>query len=138
MIDTSKTDDVLSRAYEKIYLNSAKFNKQYNGFNWIYEIVKNVALDANKEDLRNSHIEFNEDYHISDKTTNNLASKITINIALNSLEPLEKKIVVLRIWENNKLKDIAKELDMPISSVYRVYKIALTKLKKILSEMEGR
>lgn len=138
LVDTSKADDVLSRAYEKIYLNSNKFNKKYNGFNWMYEIVKNLALDSNKEDLRNNHVEFNEDYHVSDKTANNLSRTIKINMALNSLEPLEKEIVILRIWENNKLKDIAKELDMPISSVHRTYKNALAKLKEMLSEMEGR
>ena len=49
LIEKSYADDVLSESYLKIYKRSKTFNEKYNGYSWMYEIVKNTALDYNRK-----------------------------------------------------------------------------------------
>lgn len=50
--------------------------------------------------------------------------------AVYSLTPRERKIIYLHFEEDISFQQIAKKMSLPLSTVYNIYKLALTKLKK--------
>lgn len=127
--DESKAEDILDKAYLKIYQNSKSFDGKSNGFNWMYEIVKNLALDQNREDARHKLERFDENYYFSDALTISIKRNKKISMILKSLDILEQRIIILKIWENKTLKQIAVEINMSFSTTYRLYCKALEKIK---------
>ena len=130
---TQYVDDILSEAYLKVYKYSRSFKKDLNGFNWMHEIIKNLALDHNRNILKEDNCSFNENFHHSDVTDNPLIKDRNLRIAMKTLTDEEQKIIYLRIWENRTLNDIADSLSANVTFIYRVYTKALEKLKRNLS-----
>lgn len=133
LYDKNYVDDILSEAYLKVYKYSRSFKKDLNGFNWMHEIIKNLALDHNRNTLKEDNCSFNENFHHSDVTYNPLIKDRNLRIAMKTLTDEEQKIIYLRIWENRTLNDIADSLSANVTFIYRVYTKALEKLKRNLS-----
>lgn len=137
LTNASYVDDVLSESYLKIYKSAKSFNPKLNGYNWIYEIVKNTALDINRKSKNEKFIKMDESF-LSDYTSDHykMNNQILIN-ALKCLTPEEQEIIYLKIWERYTLKDIAKKLDKNLTYVHRKYIQSLEKLKSIMDEEYG-
>lgn len=135
--DSSLSEDVLSVAYYKIFLNASSFDKKRNGFNWMHEIVKNLALDQNKKEKRHSYDHFDEGLHSNNKSATEIKRLDNLEMALKTLTNLEKDVVRLKIWEKCTLKEIAEKLKISVSTAHRTYIGALKKLKECMLEMEG-
>lgn len=133
LIDESKAEDIISKAFLKIYQNSVNFNNKYNGFNWMYEIVKNLALDQNKEDRKHSYTQYDDNY-MSESLINKIETNQKISIIMKSLTEDERELIRLKLWENNTLQEISKKLNKPVSTVHRLYKKTLDKVKKVWIE----
>ncbi|MDE6947834.1 MAG: sigma-70 family RNA polymerase sigma factor [Anaeroplasmataceae bacterium] len=125
--DKSYVEDVLSEAFLKIYNKSYSFKKSYNGYNWMYEIVKNTALDYNRKNSKTTNMSFDEDIFVNDVGIS-YSQNINLHIALKSLNAIELQVIQLRIWENNSLNEIAELLKMNMTRIYRIYNSALKKL----------
>ena len=50
--------------------------------------------------------------------------------AVYSLTPRERRIIYLHFEEDLSFQQIAKRMSLPLSTIYNIYKLALTKLKK--------
>ncbi len=133
--DKSLAEDVLLEVYSKVYEKAYTFDRKQNGFNWLHTIVKNKALDFNRTHCKNDDLEFNEEFYISNVEDSSPRLK-NLKVALKYLTPNERRIIVLKFWENTTLKDIADKLNMPLSSLHRRYVQILHKLYKILSNLE--
>lgn len=130
--DASCVEDVLSEAYLKIYKKAHTFNRKYNGFNWLYEIVKNTALDFNKKHFKDETVAFDETYYICEDDYRDLLMHKQIKYAMRTLDKSEYQILYLRIWENKTLEYIAKKLKYSTTGVYRKYNEAIEKLRHAL------
>lgn len=130
--EPSYAEDVLSEAYLKIYKKAHTFNTKYNGFNWLYEIVKNTAIDYNKKFIKEPTISYEDELYLSDEEISRLINNKKIKIALKVLDKQEYEIIYLRIWEGRTIESIAKTLKYNVTGVYRRYNEALLKLKKEL------
>ncbi|MDE5715073.1 MAG: sigma-70 family RNA polymerase sigma factor [Anaeroplasmataceae bacterium] len=137
LTNSNYVDDVLSEAYLKIYKNAKYFNPKLNGFNWIYEIVKNTAIDLNRKTKNEKIVKLDESI-ISNYTshTYKMDNKV-LRSALKSLTQEEQQIIYLKIWERYTLKDIAKRLDKNLTYVHRKYIQSLEKLKSLMDEEYG-
>lgn len=134
LIDAEDIEDVLSVSYLKLYKKSHLYNKMQSGFNWIFEIVKNTAIDFNRKNSRNNMFK-----RIDDEELNRIPSEEfrgieirKVKLALRVLDDKEYKIVYLRIWENKTINFIAEMLGFNASRVYKTYNDALAKLRREL------
>ena len=130
--EPSYAEDVLSEAYLKIYKKAKTFNDKYNGYNWLYEIVKNTALDYNKSYFKEPTVSYEDEFYMSEEEILCLVRNKKIRIALKVLDEQEYEIIYMRIWKNRTIDSIAQTLDHNSSRVYRKYSEALTKLRKEL------
>ena len=130
LIDKHNLDDVISDAYLKIYRNASRYNPKFNAFNWMYEIVKNTALDYNRRNAKEIPISSLGEYESCYEEDLIIIQRTQSRYALNSLTHIEYQVVYLKIWENRTLKEIADLLNENISRVYKIYVGALKKLRK--------
>ncbi len=130
--DASYAEDVLSEAYLKIYRKAHTFNQKYNGFNWLYEIVKNTALDFNRKFFKEQTVSFDETIYIFEEDMRQKLRRKRLRYALKLLDEIEYKVIYLRIWENRTIDSIASIMKLSTAKVYRTYTIAIEKLRKAL------
>ncbi|MCD8371742.1 MAG: RNA polymerase sigma factor, partial [Clostridia bacterium] len=107
LTDKDKAEDVLSDSYLKVVKNAVYFDARQNGYNYLYTIVKNTALNENKRDsLRlNEPLEENDlpDYGCMDGILN----KILAEEACKTLDGEEKRIIYEYFFEGKTIQEIA-------------------------------
>lgn len=105
---------------------------------WLTTIAKRKALNAAKRASREKATDFQTDgeklgvTHLPDDEAADL-----ISIAENALSKEDFQIVVMCAVAGYKRREVAKMLDMPISTVSYRYKAALDKLKRIVNGDEN-
>ena len=131
------SQDVMQDTYLKIRSAAHLYQPQGKPMAWVFTIARNLCLmkirsnsRINKsaiEDLENSL-----DY----STTHNgqVEDRMVLNCALSILSEEERTIVILHAVSGLKHHEIAKNLDLPLSTVLSKYNRALKKLKKTLLE----
>jgi RNA polymerase sigma factor (sigma-70 family) len=101
---------------------------------WLYRVVKHRALNAARGARRRRERE-------TRVATGRLAATaasfdgwdaITVTEALDRLEPVEREIVVMRIWGSLTYEEIATALAISISTAHRHYERALHNLRQTM------
>jgi len=130
-------DDALEIVQETVYkafVNIKKL-KQPEFFNtWITKIIVNASLDYIKK--RNRLIYIEEDRDLDKNATEDI-EYIDLYKAVDSLEGLYKTVIILKYFEDLKIKDIAKVLEITESNVKNYIHKALNLLRVELKEGEG-
>lgn len=129
LYDKNKAEDVLSEAYLKVVKNANSFDKTKNGYNWMYEITKNLALNENRIDKRDFPI---EDFVPSYEDTEGLINKIEIDRALQILSSEERRLIYAYYFEKKTLQEIADIEGKTKSTIYERIESILKKLKNFL------
>lgn len=132
LIEKYNAEDVLSEAYLKIYRKAHLFKDQYSGYNWMYEIVKNTAIDFNRKFTKEKMMRYDESNLQIRADFAAPISKENIQTALKVLNEKEYQVIYLRIWENYTLQKIAEMLEYNTTRVFRTYNRALDKIRKVL------
>ncbi len=130
--DKSKAEDVLSVAYYKVVVNAKSFDKRKNGYNWIFEIVKNTALNQNKTDRIKNSAPYDESCNRPYEIVDELIDKMALGEAREKLSDEEKFIIYAYFYEGKTIKEVAETLQKPKSTVHYILKGALEKMKKFL------
>ena len=121
-------DIVQEGAYKAILNSNTLKNKEYAD-TWIYRIMINEALTY----IRKNKIKYMDIEEIQESTTDNYAD-VDLKKAMDTLEPLDKTIIILRFFEDLKLNQIAEITKENLNTVKtRLYR-ALKKLNVSLSE----
>lgn len=134
--DINNADDVLSETYSKIYRAAKSFDSSKNGYNWIYQILKNTALDYNKRMSNKDEVPYDDQLTVVPNAVEEYNKIMEVKLALKELDDLQKEIIVLRFWEKNTFEEIAKKTNLNISKIYRIYDSAIEKLKSIYESLE--
>lgn len=115
-------------------ISSIDTYKDYGKFeNYLYVIAGNLCKNYYKK-MQSMPIPF-EDVEITD--TDDLNSKeeaIVVRQALEGLEEIEREIILLRFYQELKIKDVARILGINLSTTKYHLKKGLDELKNILSE----
>ena len=111
------------------------YNKidQYNGGNfkyWVLQIAKNygrnyVTRVANKDQV------ILDDLYIQNLPDDKIVYRDIDSFICNNLEKEESEIVIMRVILDYTFKEISEELSIPLTTVYRIYKQSIKKLKTI-------
>lgn len=98
--------------------------------NYLYVIAKNSIRDYRRK-IKDVDFEIAEDKCVDGGIGKKL-EQIYIWEALNSLDELERDIIVLRYYQGLRIKDIAEIINIPVSTVQYKIKNVEKKLKKRL------
>ena len=137
LMDKSLKDEVLSETFLEIVKTSARsFDSVGNGINWIHTIIKRKAYAKNAEVNKTSFEDIETVYSLALCMSDDTQEKLEIKEALSKLNEDENKVLYMKFWEGLTVREIAKILDKPKSSVQYIIDMAIKKLKNLLASEE--
>jgi len=136
--NSSAAEDVMQDTYVSIAQNSAGYRSQGKPMAWIMTITRNLAyMRLQRSEARNVPLDdYTELASEGDEYTES-DRKLMIKTALEVLSAEERQIVTLHAVSGLKHREIARMLNMPLSTVLTKYKRSLEKLKKKLGGDDG-
>ena len=142
LYDKSYAEDLLSEVFLYIYRNRAKsFDANFNGLNWIFTIIRHKAYKHNSGSYYNLPIvNINStkmlQYVMSEelKSQKDMMDRIELIDSLKALSPYENELLYYTYWECLTIREIAKKLNKPRSTVHHDLKLSLDKLKKAMEK----
>jgi len=129
--DHEVTRDVMQDVYLKMLDSIGSYQTKTNFYNWLLMIAKNQAIDYYRREKKIVHIDetdFIEQFSSQEETPE---EKDIFDRLLSVLSEDERQIVLLKIVDNLKHKDIAELLNMPLGTVLWMYQEALKKMKEV-------
>jgi RNA polymerase sigma-70 factor (ECF subfamily) len=125
------TEDIMQDVYMKMMKSIDQYQNQTNFNNWIVTIAKYQAIDYYRKEKKNIHFDLQDyDALFSDQEPTP-AQQTQFELMVNSLNEDQRSVILLKIADDMKFKDIALVLDKPLNTVIWLYHEALKVLKKI-------
>ena len=119
-------EDLIQETYMKALDNLSNYKLGTNFIAWISVVARNISINYFNRDKR---IEFKDD---SNSVFQIESKESKIDYYLSFLKDEERSVVIYHLVLNLKFKEIASILNMPISSVFFVYKKAIERIKNSL------
>lgn len=128
-----EAEDVFQDIYIKIYENANSYNKEGKPMAWILTIAKNQCLMHLRKKKNHSNI---DDMHeiLPSKNKNNSDDRMILTIAFKEISDEDRNIIMLHVIGGLKFHEIAKMLDLSLSTVLSKYHRAMKKLRNKLKE----
>lgn len=133
-------DDILQDTFIRIYENAKLYTPQGKPLAWIFTIETNVI---NRYFQLKSRQEVVYDEVITNAvadSSSNMEDKVIkseyLKELLSNLNELEREVILLHLVSDLKFREIAKQLNQPLSTVLSKYNRAIKKIKKIAEESE--
>lgn len=126
-------EELMQDTFVTVWTHSGEF-KGHGYKTWILTIAKNKSLNHLKKQSREVAVDFSENEDIGSYESD-MALSVTICAALDTLDPIDRQIVLLRN-SGVKAKEIAEYLGIPRGTVSWKYTEALKKLKKYMEGTE--
>ena len=129
--DHEQTQDLMQDVYLLMLEKIDKYKPKTNFYNWLLMIAKNKALDTyrrNKKLVYYDEVDYDQNFASKEETPD---EKQQFNALLSVLTDEEREIVLLKIIDQMKHKDIAALVDKPLGTVIWIYHEALKKMKKV-------
>lgn len=134
LIDKSLVDDVIYLAYDKILCAIQTFDSTKNGQAWIVKITQNEAYKLNRnEAVQDVALEdYKKELHSHSFNENDRLNKYDIERAMTALDEHERTIIEYKVFMGMTVREIAKLMNIPKSTVAYNLKQALKRLEKYL------
>ncbi len=133
--------DVVQDFWSDIYKNADNYNYIDNGYSYLCKIMTCMSINRyNKLQGERNHIADDVEKSLIKSFDENTAIekldyKLAVQKALNCLNPIERAVMNLIIYEEKTIVQISKDLKMSKSKIGRIKLLAEEKLKKELSAM---
>lgn len=124
LFNKNNIEDILSQLYINVYEHAHSFDKTRNGYNWMYTILKNLAINENK---RESFLFYTNDF--VDKNSYDSLKKILVVEDLEVLNDKEKRFIYMLYWEGYTIEEISKLDNVSINTLYSLRKRIYKKLR---------
>lgn len=125
------TEDIMQDVYMKMMTNINQYQDQTNFNNWIVTMAKYQAIDYYRREKKNIHLDHQDYDSLFSNNEPSPAQETQFELMLNTLNEDQRSVVLLKIADDMKFKDIAKILEKPLGTVIWLYQEALRELKKI-------
>lgn len=129
----AEVEDVFQDVYIKIYENAALYQSKGKPLAWILTIAKNECLMKLRKRKDNVDIDLIKEF-FPDKKKDNIEDKIILTTAFKTITDEERNILILHVLGGLKHREIAKMLDLSLSTVLSKYNRTLKKLREVLKE----
>lgn len=132
--DKALSDDVLSEVFCKFVKGAKSFNPRKNGLNWAFKIVKNTCLDFNRRMTKTATENLDEWFTLADAlpVSEDTTEIIDLHAALRLLNDEENHILYLKFWEGMTVREIAKQLHRPKSTIQYMIEQSLKKISEYM------
>ncbi len=127
-------EDIFQEVYIKVYENIEKYNSEGKPLAWLMTIAKNLCYEKIRKHKDVSDIDEMHNIGIYDKNSKNIEDKMILNIAFKHITEEERNIIILHIVSDLKYREIAKILELPLSTVLSKYHRAIKRMKDLLKE----
>lgn len=130
--------DVVQNTFISIYEKIQSYQPDGKAMAWIFTITRNHAYMLLRQKQKHYHIDLDEVYNVGVDSTvaKDMHKEKLTSVLLHELQEDEREIVVMHAMSNMKHKDIAKVLDLPISTVLSKYRRSLQKLRTLMEVNE--
>ncbi|MGB1361291.1 MAG: RNA polymerase sigma factor [Alphaproteobacteria bacterium] len=137
--DNTKAEDITQEVFIKVWEKAESFKGDYKLKTWLYRITVNTSIDLlrkHKVSCDIDNFEFADDTDLSDTTIFKQQSSKQIKQVIEKLKPMERTVITLFYWEELKIKEIAKVMDITTSAVDSMLRRARVKIGKDLNMEE--
>lgn len=136
--DYDDATDVVQNTFISIYEHAKDYNPQNKAMAWIFTIARNHALTIIRNKKRHPEVNLDDLYDIKDESSveTDVAHESIAMDLLSHLKEDEREIVVMHAMSDMKHKDIAKTLNLPLSTVLSKYRRSIQKLKQFMEVNE--
>ena len=135
--DRFDADDILHDTFLRIYENAKLYTPMGKPLVWIFTVETNLINRYFQ--VRNRTVPLEDEILVN--TVADDSSNETENMKMESMEKIlmhlnefERQVVMLHLVSDLKFREIAKQLDKPLSTVLSKYNRAIKKLQKIVKE----
>ena len=122
---------------QEVFLKFIRYVDSYQYKNlkgYLLIIARNLCYDFFRHKKDSIQIEEIAEAGKDDMQINGIENGLLIEQALLKISPEQREVIVLRIYEEFKFMEIAKMLDVNLSTVKSRYHLGLKKLRKIMEE----
>lgn len=138
LIDKCYAEDLISEVFIELVRTSAKsFDENKNGLNWIFTIIRHKAYHYNANtyheiSIDDTHISLFLEYYLPNisEQEEKITDIVMLKQGMKTLTKEENIILYYKYWECLTVREIAKKLDKPRSTVQYIIGEALKKLKR--------
>lgn len=125
-------EDIMHDFYVLVWSAAGKYRPDGKPMAWVLTVTRNLCLQKLREYRRRSDIP-QEDWetYISGNPNMSAEDKMILSECLKNLSDGERQIVMLHTVSGFKYREIAKILELPLSTVLSKHNRALKKLQKI-------
>lgn len=110
---------------------------------WIFTIARNLRIDAHRRELRSGLVEYSDvdvEFQVDEAATPDMQvasgqSEVRVREALSKLSADQMRVVELSFFEEKAHGEIAKILGIPLGTVKSRLRLAMNRLRILLSEL---
>ena len=131
-----EAEDVLQEVYIRIYENASFYNPNGKPLAWILTITKNLALMKLRKNR--NHLDLDELHEIlaDHKDVNEAENQVLLATVFEHISDEERNILILHAVSGFKHREIAKMLEIPLTTVLSKYNRKIKKIKKRMGEVK--
>lgn len=129
-----EAEDVLQEVYIKIYENASYYQANGKPLAWILTITKNLSLMKLRKDKNHVDVDDFKEVLTDYKGVKDAENKLLINNVFEYISDEERNILILHAVSGLKHREIAKMLELPLSTVLSKYNRAIKKIKERMGE----
>lgn len=128
-------DEMVQETFIKIWKNFSKFSGNSSLKTWIYRVAVNSAIDYLRKHKRHSNsVSYDESLSSTKSNEQVIINQQLITTSLQSLSSTQRQVIILAIYQELKLTEIAQVLEIPIGTVKsRLHNAKLELLKSFKS-----
>lgn len=134
LLDKSLAEDLVSEIFSRLVKRSKSFDVKKNGLNWLYKSIHNEAINWNKKTNPHRFGSLDDHKELTDilPPPDGQIDKLILRDALKTLSETENRILYYKFWEGLTVRDIAKKIKKPRSTVQDTINKALEKMREII------
>ncbi len=125
------SEDVMQEVYMKMLKSIHQYKENTNFLNWILQIAYHHSIDNYRKYKNHSIVDVNDYSQILVSHEIGPDEEEKFNSMISILDEDERLVVLLKVVEEMKHREIAKVLEKPIGTVIWIYNKAMKKLKKV-------
>lgn len=131
-----EAEDILHDVYIKIYENASTYQEDKNPMAWILTITRNLSLMMLRKKKHNVDIDEIIEILPMKCEAFDAETKLLLTVAFKYISDEERNILMLHAVSGYKHREIAKLLELPLSTVLSKYNRTIKKIRKFMSEEE--
>ena len=125
------TEDIMQDVYMKMMTSLDRYEMGTNFNNWLLTIARNKALDHLRHEKRHVNVDVTDMDDINTDRGTGPDEQTAFELLINALDGDQRSVVLMRIVDDMRFKDIAKVLEKPVGTVRWIYSEAIKTLKGV-------